>query len=159
MASIWKRAQDRRRKDRAYQVTYVDESGRRRTVAGCTDLAATREIANRLEADVKLRARGVIDRVKERCAEQGRRPIGEHVEKFVQHVEAEGGKAPRYIHQVRARLEAFVAFSAIETITGLSADGVTMFAISLRKRKLGDITVNEYIGTLKQFSKWAVLTS
>lgn len=68
MASIFKRSQDRRRKDMPYLISYNDESGKRRTVTGCTDLAATREIANHLASEARLRRRGVIDRAKERCS-------------------------------------------------------------------------------------------
>ncbi len=159
MASIWKRSKDKRRKDRPYRISFNSESGKRRTVLGCTDLAKTREIANELESQVRLRARGIIDPAKERCAEQGRRPIGELIDEFENHVKAEGGKAPRYVQQVRRRLESFVSFRNIETLAELNADGVTAFVQHLRERNLGDVTVNEYVGTLKQFSKWAVRTS
>ncbi len=159
MASIWKREEDRGRRDRPYRISYTDESGKRRTVTGCTDLSATRQIANKLESDMQLRRRGIIDRAKERCAEQSRRVINEHIDEFIQHLKALGGKAPRYIQQVRSRLEAFVAFSHIEVLGSLEADRVSAFVLSLRDRGLSGVTVNEYIGTLRQFAKWAVATS
>ena len=159
MASIWKREKDRGRRNSPHRISYTDESGKRKTITGCTDLAATQEIANKLDSEVKLRKRGIIDRTKERCAEQSRRAIGEHIDEFIQHLEALGGKAPRYLQQVRSRLKAFVAFSHIEILGSLEADRVTAFVLSLRGRDLSGVTVNEYIGTLKQFAKWAVATS
>ena len=47
------------------------------------------------------------------------------------YIVAEGGKAPRYIQQVRARLDAFVAFAEIDALAGLDAERVTAFTISL----------------------------
>ena len=155
MASVFKRAADKKRRDRPYYIAYTDESGRRRTIKGCTDRAATGEIARQLEQDVQLRKRGV----KERCAEQGHRLFLDHIREYTAHLQAEGGHVERYLQQVSARLKAFGAFSEIETLVELDADRVVAFVRSLRKRELADATVNEYVGTLKAFTKWAVRTS
>ena len=157
MASIFKRGKDKRRKDRPYYIAFVDERGQRRTIKGCADYAATMEIARKLESDVALRKRGVIDPSQERFAEHARRPIGEHLAEFVQRAKAEG-RAKRYVQQVKARLDAFVRELEIETIRDIDADRATAFTMILRGRHLGDVTINEYVGTLKAFTRWSVAT-
>ena len=86
MASIWKRTKDRRDPNSAWNITYTDECGERKSVAGCTDRRATEEIARKLESDVAMRRRGVVDATAEHIAEQARVPISEHVAAFVEYV-------------------------------------------------------------------------
>ena len=157
MASVYKRGQDRRRKDRPYYIAYNDENGRRRVVCACTDYTASEEIARKLESEVALRRRGVIDPAQERFADQARRPIREHVREFLETVRA-SDRAPRYMQQVKARIEAFIAFAEPSSLLQFDADRVTAFVLALRGRRLSGVTVNEYLGTLKAFTKWLVAT-
>ena len=133
MASIYKRAADRRNKRKPYSIAYNDENGRRRTVRGCTDRSATEEIANKLEADARLRRRGILDASRERIAEQSLRLIAEHVSEFLRHVKAQkpGGHAPRYLQQVASRLTALCKTAALTYLKELDADRVAESLIGL----------------------------
>ena len=161
MASVFKRSADKRDKNKPYSIAFVTEAGRRRVVAGCTDRAASEEIARKLESDVELRQRGIIDASQERIAEQLRRPIREHVDEFLRYVQARkaDAHADRYLIQVRGRLEAFCDFSQVASLSELNSDRVAAFLAHLQQRKLSGITVNECIGTLKAFTRWCVTTS
>ncbi len=160
MASIFKRTADRSDKRKPYLITYTDERGRRRTITGCTDRAATEDIASKLATDVRLRKRGVLDPSQERIAEQGRRRIGEHFKEFVEHIKAgkPGGHAPRYLLQVENRLEALGKSAGLKRLSDLNADRVAGFIGELQRRKLSGITVNEYLGTIRAFTRWCVST-
>ena len=129
MASIFKRTVDRQDKRKPYLIAYNDEHGKRHTLTGCTDRVATEEIAHKLEADARLRKRGILDPLRERIAEQARRPIGEHVDEFVQHVKARkpGGHAPRYLLQVENRLDALRESTGLKYLRELDADRVAAF--------------------------------
>ncbi len=160
MASIYKRKADRRDKRKPYLIAYTDEHGKRRTVSGCTDRAATEEIAGKLEADARLRKRGILDPTRERIAAQSKRPIGEHIGEFVQHVKAgrPGGHAPRYLLQVENRLDLLRESSELKYLGELDADRVAAFVGELQRKKLSGITINEYLGTIKAFTRWCVST-
>jgi len=161
MASVFKRSADKRDKGKPYYIAYSTEAGRRRVVAGCTDRAASEEIARKLESDVKLRQRGIIDPSQERIAEQSRRSIREHVEEFLRYVQTRkaDAHADRYLIQVRGRLQAFCDFSQVASLGELNSDRVAAFLAHLQQRKLSGVTVNEYIGTLKAFTRWCVTTA
>src|SRR5262249_35675995 len=90
--------------------------------------------------------------------EQGRRPIGQHLDEFVDHVAARGRDA-RYVQQIRARLEKFIRFGSITRLDGVTAERVDAFILSLRASGMSGFTINEYITGLKAFTKWAVTTS
>jgi integrase len=161
MASVWKRKQDRRDPNAAWQITYTDERGERRTVAGCPDHRATEEIARKLESDVALRRRGVVDAIAERIAEQGRVPIAEHVRAFMEYVKARkpSGHAKRYLQQVESRVHAFIRFGNIAYLPEVDADKVVAYVAAMQARGDSGYTINEHVGTLKQFTRWAACTN
>jgi hypothetical protein len=71
MASIFKpKGSDK------YVINYTDENGRRRKAAGTSDKAVTKQIASKLEGDVALRRRGILDKDAERFAEARQRRRG-----------------------------------------------------------------------------------
>ncbi len=161
MASVFKRSADKRDRSKHYYIAYTTEAGRRRVVAGCTDRAASEEIARKLETDTKLRQRGIIDPSKERIAEQSRRSIREHIEEFLCYIQTRkaDAHADRYLIQVRGRLQAFCDFSQVVSLGEMNSDRVAAFLTHLQQRGLSGVTVNEYIGTLKAFTRWCVTTS
>ena len=70
MASIYKRG-GRANRTGSYYIAYTDDKGVRRTVRGCADRQATEAIARKLEADVMLHKRGIIDAKAATLAEHG----------------------------------------------------------------------------------------
>ena len=161
MASIWKRRRDRRDPNAVWNVTYTGEHGERKTVAGCTDKRATEEIARKLENGAALRRLGVSDATAERIAAQGRVPIAKHVEAFAQYVAARkpSGHAPRYLQQVKGRVNAFIESANVAYLPEIDADKLAAHVSAMQTRKYSGFTINEHVGTLKQFTRWAVNTN
>lgn len=157
MASIYKRKQDRNDRTKPWYYAYVDEHGQRHVEKGCTDYRATQEIAAKVETDVAQRRKGLITASMEALLEQGKRPIGDHLADFLRHVRTRDARqrAPRYLLQVENRLKAFFAFSEISLLPQVTADRIARFVDHLKGRNLSEITINEYIGTLKAFTSWA----
>jgi integrase/recombinase XerC len=160
MASIWKPKTERRNPNAKYRVTWTDERGQRHTIRGCTDKRASEEIGRKLEDSAALRRRGVLDRTAERIAEQCRRPIAEHITDFMTFVRARksGGHARRYLVQVESRVRSFIAFARVAYLPEIDADRVAAFLDHLQQQRLSGVTVNEYIGTLKDFTRWTYMT-
>src|SRR3954452_24596841 len=77
MASIFKK--DKRRKGAPWYIDYFDENGVRQREKGCADRNVTEQIARKLESDVELRRRGIIDPKSEVLRDQEARPLAEHL--------------------------------------------------------------------------------
>ncbi len=129
-----------------YQVQRVDEPA-----DGVTILAT--------EHDYRI-ARSVLDVAGERVAAQAHVPIAEHVAAFMDFVRSRkaGGHAPRYLRQVASRVNTLIRFANIAFLPDLDADRTAAYVASMQARAASGFTVNEHVGTLKQFTKWAAMT-
>ncbi len=90
MASIFKKD---RRKGAPWYIDYTDEAGRRLRVKGCGDRGVTDRIARKLESDVELRRRGVIDARDDARVAHAARPLAAHLDAFRDHLTAKGATA------------------------------------------------------------------
>lgn len=70
MAFIYKRTEDGPKKKAHWYVAYQDENGKRRTRKGFTDKGLTEQMAARIEQEVMLKKRGLIDPAHEKMADQ-----------------------------------------------------------------------------------------
>ncbi|MFM7318334.1 MAG: hypothetical protein ACKO5E_15430 [bacterium] len=66
MASIFKKSRDKGKKNRPWWIEYVDADGKRAYAKGFTDKGLTEQLAAKLETEVMLRQRGMIDPEQER---------------------------------------------------------------------------------------------
>ena len=79
MASVFKRSRDRKRPGASWYIAYADERGKRRTIKGCPDKAATEAMARKLESEADLRRRGVIDPRTDAYATHEARLLADHL--------------------------------------------------------------------------------
>src|SRR6516162_11963138 len=82
MASVFKKTRDRNNKLASWFIAYQDENGKRRTVKGCPDKAATEAMARKLESEAELRRRGIIDPKADQYAAHAARPLKDHIEEW-----------------------------------------------------------------------------
>ncbi len=82
MASIYKRSRDKKKKNIPYQIEYVDADGLRRVVKGFTGKGLTEQLAAKLENEVLLRKRGMIDPLAEQLAVRRQSLIGDSLDAF-----------------------------------------------------------------------------
>ena len=68
MASIYKRSRDKGKKNKPYYIQYFDHDGKRPGAKGFTDKGLTEQLAAKLENEVMLRKRGMIDPAQEQLA-------------------------------------------------------------------------------------------
>ena len=88
MASIFKpKGSDK------YVINYTDETGRRRKAAGTSDKGVAKQVASKLEGDVALRRRGILDKDAERFAEAERKALVAHVDEWREDLLNRGGTA------------------------------------------------------------------
>jgi hypothetical protein len=108
MASVFKKARDRANKLGSWYIAYQDEHGRRRTVKGCPDKAATEALARKLESEAELRRRGVIDPKADAYAAHEARPLADHLHAWGGALEA-GGATPKHVELTIGRVRRLVA--------------------------------------------------
>src|SRR5579883_1687883 len=108
MASVFKKARDRANKLASWYIAYQDEHGRRRTLKGCPDKAATEQLARKLESEADLRRRGVIDARAEAYAAHEAKPLAEHLDAWEESLKAEGVTA-KHVDLTISRMQRIVA--------------------------------------------------
>ena len=181
MSSVFKKD---RRKGSPWYVDYTDETGRRLRIKGCPDRGATEQIARKLESDVELRRRGVIDARDDARVAHSARPLAVHLDGFRDHLAAKG-TTPKHatmtIEMARrmvalakgAPLAAVVppkritsadrvefasragVFVQAARLADLTADRVQAALATLRDSGMSLQSVNHHRAAIRGFSRWA----
>ena len=182
MASIFKKD---RRKGSPWYIDYFDENAQRKRVKGCTDRGATEQIARKLESEVELRRRGVIDARTDARVGHAARPMTYHLDDFRSQLTAKGATlkhATMTLERVRrivalakgASLASVVPPKRITTtarevfadrvggivqsarLADLTADRVQTALASLRDSGMSLQSVNHHRAAIRGFSRWGL---
>lgn len=153
MSSVYKKSRDRKRPGASWYITFVNEHGRRQTVKGCPDKAATEAMARKLESEAELRRRGVIDPKADHLANHEARTLVDHLNDFhnflvgkgttVKHADLTRNRVARLIDLARARHVSDMVPSRVQA----SLRTVRDTGVSLR-------SVHHYTRAAKAFSRW-----
>ena len=150
--SVYKRKKDRRKKDTKWIVAWTDESGVRKAKTAFTDYEASLELARKLAREVALRLVGKSDPF-----DQHRNtPIGKHLDEFIDGLRS-ANRAARYVLQVANRIRRMLDGLGVQRLGDLDPVAVDRYLTELARRENhSGITRNEYITSIKSFTKWAV---
>jgi site-specific recombinase XerD len=156
MASIYKRSRDRGRKNKPYWIEHLDADGNRRVVKGFTDKGLTEQLAARLENEVLLRKRGMIDPEQERLASQRQAPIVESLDAFERSLE---NNTPKHRKLTMTRVRRVVEGCGFKAVGELDAECVQEWLGAIRRTEdMGARTYNHYLQAIDAFAKWLVAT-
>ena len=159
MASIYKRKQDSKNKRAPWYSGYSDESGIRRTCKGFTDKAETQRFAAKLEYEVMLRKRGIIDVEKLDAAEKKRMPIGIHLDEYKKYLRRNEENTEKHVKLTTGRIEKVVAKGKFNSLLCVSYEKVELAVSNVREeRNLGAKTYNHYLQALDAFGNWLYKT-
>jgi len=154
MATIFKR-KDRTYNSRAkWRARWKNaETGKWQTSIAYLDKQASLALGERLEQESARRSEGLIDPLDK----QRKRPISEHLEEFITRLKT-GERNGRYVFQVRSRILRVIEELNLLRLYEFDPVNVLKFLSGLRfnGRALSGITRNEYITSLKAFTRWAV---
>lgn len=91
-------------------------------------------------------------------------PIENHVRTFESHLKSKGSK-PKYIKTTMVRLRRCIELGDYQRLGDITREGqpeliadLKVHADPLTGRRLSDVTVNDYLAVLRQFTKWATPT-
>jgi len=154
MASIFKRGRDKGKRRAFWYVSYNDHKGVRRTRKGFTDKTLTEQLGAKLENEVLLRQRGLIDPEDERIASQKSSPISEHLDAF-EHSLAPNSE--KYVKLLMSRVRRIVKECQFEVIGDIQPEAVAVKLAALRSAEgFGHRTHNHYVQGLLTFCNWLV---
>lgn len=154
MASIYKRKQDQKKKRSPWYIGYTDETGKRRTAKGFSDKGETERLAGKIEHDVMLRRRGLIDPEQERLAEKRKTPLSQHLAAFEKSL---GKNTDKHVKLTMGRVRRIIDGLGFDSAADLSAEAVECFLQELAEQEdLGNRTYNHYVQAMDEFCRWLV---
>ena len=150
--SVYKRKADKRKKDTKWLVAWTDEFGKRKAKTAFTDYEASLELARKIAREVALRIVGKADPFEQ----HSKTPVAKHVSNFIAGLRS-SNRAKRYVMQVEHRILRILDGMAVKSLPELDPVAVDRFLTDLAQREdHSGITRNEYITSIKSFTKWAV---
>lgn len=134
------------------------DGGRPERSTYTTDKQTAERVLSKYIGDAALRKSGIIDAATDRHAAANRRPIGQHVDDWIDALAAKG-VTKQHRDTLRTRVQALIDATKVERIANLSASAVQT-AIGELHRDTGDEpgialqTCQHYLRAVKQFSRW-----
>ena len=153
MASVFKKARDRKRSGSSWYIAYSDERGVRRSVKGCPDRAATEAMARKLESETELRRRGVIDPRSDAFAAHEARPLTEHLADYHAYLIAKGATVD-HAELVRARCRRIIDSACLKHLSDVTTSRFHSALKAVRDSGAALRTVHHYVRQFKAFSHW-----
>lgn len=161
MASVFKRSKDKNVRGSCYYVGWTDVDGKRKMRKAFRDRGLSEQLAAKLENEVMLRKRGLIDPEIDRLDQSGRSPIAQHLAAYKKAL-SNRGTTTKHVAMAVSRLKFVLDGCTIEKLKDINRDTVSDFLHGLRtreKKPIGPRTFNHYIQTLDGFCRWLVSTS
>ena len=154
MASIYKRSPDKGKKNKPWLIEFLDHEGNRSYAKGFTDKGLTEQLAAKLENEVMLRKRGMIDPAQERLLAIKRAPIADALIAFDRSLD---NTTTKHRKLTMTRVRRLIDASAARTLADLDAERVEEALKGLRRAEdLGNRTYNHYLQAIDEFGKWLV---
>ncbi len=156
MASIFKLSRDKGKKNRPYYIQYFDHEGKRVTAKGFTDKALTEQLAAKLENEVMLRKRGMIDPAQERLLAIKQAPIDGHLGAFDRSL---ANNTAKHRKLTMTRVRRVIAGCGFRTLAEMDGEKVVEWLNAARNAEdMGARTYNHYLQAADAFGKWLVAT-
>jgi integrase len=156
MATIFKRGRDKGRKNKPYVIQYTDHEGKRQFAKGFTDKALTEQLAAKLENEVLLRKRGMIDPAQERLLAVKQSPIEEHLQAFDRSL---ANNTVKHRRLTMTRVRRVIQGCEFKTLSDMDGEKVVDWLNEFRDEEdIGARTYNHYLQAADAFGKWLVLT-
>jgi len=136
--------------------SWYDHDGKRRTqTTRTTDKAAADRILNKRVSDASLRREGVIDARKDRFAIEGRKPLADHAEQYIEHCRRIG-QDTRNVDQKERHLQRLREVTGIQRLSDLTADSLEHYMKAILDKGRSARTANHARQIAVAFASWCV---
>lgn len=122
-----------------------------------TDKRAADRIASEIERGLALRRDGVIDPKLDKFAQAGAKPLREHIDAYIVHLEYDHN--PRSIADATAHMAWIVRHCKATRLSDLTLDAVERALKILKEEKKAPRTINHRGGSVRAFLEWCVDTN
>jgi integrase len=166
MASIFRRRlatkAGKKRLSTYWYIAYSDEHGQRRVTRGLPGKAETQLMAARIETDVALKRRGIIDPIADKVAKAEARPVSEHLDDWKEYLSGKNSTS-KHIEIHVGRVRRLLGLAGIDRLSELSGERVQAGLAKLRKRQNSEVadawgtslaTLNAYVVAARCFAAW-----
>jgi integrase/recombinase XerD len=140
-----------KKKSKFWYIDYKFVDGIRKRVKAFKDKTATTQMAAKLEKEAELAEVGIVDRFKE----HRKRPLKEHLADFKANILSKGNTV-QHAKLTSNRISAIVADCKFNFMSDISASKVIKCLADRRKNGLSIKSSNDYLQSIKQFSRWLV---
>jgi integrase len=135
-------------------IGYTDATGKRRTMKGFTDKGETQRLASKLEHEVMLRKRGLIDPDMESLAEKRKKLLADQLKVFEKSL---GNNTSKHVKLTMSRVRRVIDGIQAKTVGDLSVEAVEDFLAGMaEKDDVGNRTYNHYVQAIDAFCRWLV---
>lgn len=139
-----------------YSAKYIDASGEWvRKSTGTSDRESAVKIAKQWETDAKNRREGSVDVHAERLTGQGKRPIAEHLDAYLDHL-ATKNDTENHRNRTRSFCEEIIEAAGWMTVRDIEAEPVNRYAAAMLKNGKASRTVQSRLQAIKGFTRWLV---
>ncbi|GAA4470059.1 hypothetical protein GCM10023156_62980 [Novipirellula rosea] len=154
MASVFKRGRDKGKRGAAWHFEFIDEKGKPRMRKGFTDKGLTQQLANKVEAEAKLRRDGLIDLEQEGINQRKRSLIEQHLLAF-ENGQKSKKNTEKHVNLTMTRVR-FIVNGCEWTVLGdMLADDVEDFMTEHQEDKdISNRTYNHYLQAIDSFGNW-----
>ena len=139
------------KKSKKWWIKYRDADGFVRRIPGCTDKAATLQMAAKLEREAELKKAGVNDPY----GAHMKRLLLEHLDAYERFLKAKG-TSPQHVYQVVSRVKKVIRGCRFTLFVDVSPSKVQEFLADFKLTGRSPQTVNFYLQAMKQFMNWMV---
>src|SRR4051812_4441573 len=123
MASVFKKSRDKGKKNKPWWIEYIDADGKRAYAKGFTEKGLTEQLAAKLENEVLLRRRGMIDPAQERLLAIKQSPVEGHLTAFERSLD---NTTPKHRGLTMARVRRLIGGGGFHTIGELDSEKVQL---------------------------------
>lgn len=158
MATTYKRKEDKGKPNACWYLGYKDENGKQRTKKGYTDRKATKELAEKLERDARLRREGLIDPQAEKLRDQRQAPIDDVVDLYETGLKSRRTTV-KHVSLTLSRVRRIIKGCEFQILSDIETETVQGFLDDLAEEEdFGHRTCNHYVQAIDGFGNWLVST-
>jgi integrase len=121
----------------------------------CRDETAARQVLAELERRAERVRAGVLTDAEDNVTKHLPKPIKEHVDAYLRHLEAEGTSS-KHRYEARRRLTRVLTECGFTTLAELDHEKVERWLVQQTNRGMSARTRNTYLGSAQAFTAWCV---
>ena len=156
MTSVFKLPRDKGKRNAAWHFNYVDDKGKRRMKKGFTDKALTKQLAEKMNHECRMRRLGLIDAEQEERAQAQQAEIEPHLADYEKSLRAKEN-SEKHVKLTLSRVRKIIQGCEFKQLKDLSADDVETFLTELREEdEIGFKTYNHYLQAIDGWCNWMI---